>query len=133
MALQRPHDDIHTVRDGFIPRQVFGVELQADAIATLASGRVPQQLTLDRQLITTLIASVLAPCGAALYRRSRWWRRTLLLALTVAWALIAWWFATRDIVLSPAHDVIAMLLSYLAMRATQWFARTFPRLRRPST
>ena len=35
--------------------------------------------------------------------------------------------------LNPAHDVIAMLLSYLALRAAQWFARTFQRLRRPST
>ena len=135
-ALQRPegHDDIHTVRDGFVPRQVFGVELQADAIATVAGGRVPQLLTVDQQLITTLIASAIGAVAALLlYRRPRWRRRTVLLALTLAWALIAWWFATRDIVLSPAHDVIAMLLSYLAMRATQWFARTFPRLRRPST
>jgi hypothetical protein len=47
--------------------------------------------------------------------------------------LVSWWFATRDIILNPAHDVIAMLLSYLALRAAQWFARTFYSVRRPST
>ena len=49
----------------------------------------------------------------------------------LAWMLVAWWLATRDIVINAAHDVIAMLLSYLALRATQWFARTFQRVRRP--
>ena len=73
--------------------------------------------------------------GAALvlYRKQRWWRRGALLALALAWMLVAWWLATRDIVLNAAHDVIAMLLSYLAVRAAQWFARTFQRLRRPLT
>lgn len=132
-ALQQPHDDVHVVRDGFVPRQLFGVELQADAIATLAGGRVPQLPTVDRQLITTLIATLVgASAAVVLYRRPRWWRRGILLALALVWALVAWWFATRDIILSPAHDVIAMLLSYLALRATQWFARTVQRLRRPS-
>ena len=134
MELQQPHDDIHVVRDGFVPRQVFGVELHADAIATLASGRVAQLPTVDRQLVTALIASVVGAAAAVvLYRRPRWWRRGILLALALAWVLVAWWFATRDIILNPAHDVIAMLLSYLALRAAQWFARTFYRLRRPST
>ena len=124
----------HVVRDGVAPRQVFGVELQADAIATLNSGRVAQLPTVDLQLVTTLIASVVGAAAAVvLYRRPRWWRRGILLALALAWALVAWWFATRDIILNPAHDVIAMLLSYLALRATQWFARTFQRLRSPST
>ncbi len=133
MALQQPHDDLHVVRDGLVPRQLFGVELQADAIATLTSGRVPQLPTVDRQLITTLIASLVgASAAVVLYRWPRWWRRGTLLALALVWALVAWWFATRDIILSPAHDVIAMLLSYLALRATQWFARTVQRLRRPS-
>ena len=134
MELQQPHDDMHVVRDGFVQRQVFGVELHADAIATLASGRVSQLPTIDRQLVTVLIASVVGAAAAVvLYRRPRWWRRGILLALAVTWALVAWWFATRDIILNPAHDVIAMLLSYLAVRAAQWFARTFYRLRRPST
>ncbi len=135
-ALERAdgNADIHVVRDGFAPRQVFGVELQADAIATLASGRVPQLPTVDRQLITTLVAcGVGAAAALVLYRRPRWWRRGALLALALAWMLVAWWLATRDIVLNAAHDVMAMLLSYLALRATQWFARTFQRLRRPST
>ncbi len=132
--LQQPHDDTHVVRDGFVPRQVFGVELHADAIATLASGRVAQLPTVDRQLVTVLIASVVGAAAAVLlYRRPRWWRRGILVALALAWVLVAWWFATRDIILNPAHDVIAMLLSYLALRAAQWFARTFYSVRRPST
>lgn len=135
-ALQRPdgHDDIHVVRDGFVARQVFGVELQADAIATLASGRVPQLSTVDRQSITTLTASAVGAVAAlVMYRRPRGWRRAVLLLLALMWALVAWWFATRDIILNPAHDLIAMVLSYCALRAAQWLARAFPRLRRPST
>ena len=128
MDLQQPHDDVHVVRNGFVPRQVFGVELQADAIATLNSGRVAQLPTVDLQLVMTLIASVVGAAAAVvLYRRPRWWRRAILLALALTWALVAWWFATRDIILNPAHDVIAMLLSYLALRAMQWLARTFHR------
>jgi len=136
MALERndSNDDIHVVRDGLAARQVFGVELQADAIATLASGRVPQLLTVGWHLATTLLAcGVGAAAALVLYRKPRWWRRGALIALALAWMLVAWWLATRDIVLNAAHDVIAMLLSYLAVRAAQWFARTFQRLRRPST
>jgi cytosine/uracil/thiamine/allantoin permease len=135
MALERPeaNADIHIVREGFVPRQVFGVELQADAIATLASGRVPQLLTVGGHLATTLLAcAVGATAALALYRQPRWRRRGALLALMLAWMLVAWWLATRDIVINAAHDVIAMLLSYLALRATQWFARTFQRVRRPT-
>ncbi len=135
MALARAdsNEDIHVVRDGFAPRQVFGVELQADAIATLVSGRVPQLLTVGGHLATTLLAcGVGAAAALVLYRQPRWRRRGALLALTLAWLLVAWWLATRDIVLNAAHDVIAMLLSYLALRAVQWFARTFQRMRRPS-
>ena len=136
MAPQRAgsNADIHVVRDGSAPRQVFGVELQADAIATLASGRVPQLPTVGRHLATTLLAcGVGAAVSVALYRRPRWLRRAVLAALVLAWVLVAWWLATRDIVLNAAHDVITMLLSYLALRAVQWFARTFEPLRRPST
>ncbi|MEP6609692.1 MAG: CHASE2 domain-containing protein [Burkholderiaceae bacterium] len=133
-ALQKQHDDIHVVREGIASRQVFGVELQADAIATLASDRVPRLPTVDLQLVTTLMASVVGAAAALLlYRWPAWWRRAALLALALAWALIAWGLATRDIILNPAHDVIAMLLSYLALRAAQWAAQTFHRLRRPST
>ncbi len=136
MALQRAdsNEDIHVVRDGLVARQVYGVELQADAIATLASGRVPQLLTVGGHLATTLLAcGVGAAAALVLYRKPRWWRRGALLAMALAWVLVAWWLATRDIVLNAAHDVIAMLLSYLALRAAQWFARTFQRVRRPST
>ena len=135
MALERPeaNADIHIVREGFVPRQVFGVELQADAIATLASGRVPQLLTVGWHLATSLLACAVGATAAfALYRQPRWQRRGALLALMLAWMLVAWWLATRDIVINAAHDVIAMLLSYLALRATQWFARTFQRVRRPT-
>ena len=136
MALQRAdsNEDIHVVRDGLVARQVYGVELQADAIATLASGRVPQLLTVGGHLATTLLAcGVGAAAALVLYRKPRWWRRGALFAMALAWVLVAWWLATRDIVLNAAHDVIAMLLSYLALRAAQWFARTFQRVRRPST
>ena len=135
-ALERAdsNEDMHVVRDVLVARQVFGVELQADAIATLASGRVPQLLTVGWHLATTLLACAVGAAAAlVLYRKPRWWRRGALLALALAWMLVAWWLATRDIVLNAAHDVIAILLSYLAVRAAQWFARTFQRLRRPST
>ena len=135
MGLERAasNEDIHVVREGFAPRQVFGVELHADAIATLASGRVPQLLTVGAHLMTTLMAcGVGAAAALVLYRQPRWRRRGALLALALVWLLVAWWLATRDIVLNAAHDVIAMLLSYLMLRAVQWFARTCQPLRRLS-
>ena len=95
---------------------------------------MPQLPTVGRHLATTLLAcGVGAAVSVALYRRPRWLRRAVLAALVLAWVLVAWWLATRDIVLNAAHDVITMLLSYLALRAVQWFARTFEPLRRPST
>ena len=126
--------DIHVVRDGLAARQVFGAELHADAIATLAGGRVPQLPTVGRHLVTTVLAcGIGAAASVALFRKPRWWRRSALLALVIAWGLVAWGLATRDIVLNAAHDVLVMLLSYLALRAVQWFAVTFEPLRRPAS
>ena len=134
MELRPPgHDDVHVVRDGFLQRQVFGVELQADAIATLASGRVAQLPTVDRQPRHDSDRESdgrrpALPCtgsgAVASHRVCCCWRWFGQASLVVA---------TRDIILNPAHDLVAMLLSYCALRAAQWLTRAFPRLRRAST
>ncbi|HEY2926429.1 CHASE2 domain-containing protein [Piscinibacter sp.] len=134
LANDASNSDVHTVFDGFTPRKVFGVELQADAIAALASGRVPRQPTVDRQVWTSAAAGLAgALASLLLFNQPAWVRRLALLALTLAACALGWWLATQDMLLNLGYDLVALWLAYGVLRALQWLARRDLPLRRPST
>ena len=135
-ALDRPgaNADVHVVRDGYTQRTVYGVELQADAISTLAGGRVPQRPTADRQLLSTLAACALGGVVAVgWFQRPAWQRRLALLALALAWLALAVWLARRSVLLDVVTDLVALGLTATALRAVQVMARRFQAFRRIST
>ena len=125
-AIGGANPDVHSVRDGFAQRAVYGVELQADAIATLASARVPQLPTVDRQLLSAL-AMCLFGAGVAMlaFDRPAWQRRLALVGVALCWLALAWWLARGDIVLDVATDIVVLCLAALAFRALQVMARRF--------
>ena len=126
--------DAHVVRDGFVPRRVFGVELQADAVATLAGGRVPRLPTADQQLATTLLASGAgAGAAVALYRRSRALRRAALAVLSLACVGVAVWLARGAFLLDLVNALLSLWLAAVAVRAIQVLAERLPRFRRLAT
>ena len=126
--------DVQVAFDGFVPRNVYGVELQADAIATLASGRVPRLLTADAELATTLVAGAIGGVSAvALYRRSRLLRRGVLAGLSFACVLLAWWLARGGWLLDPVNALFSLWLAALGVRAIQTLAERTPRFRRLAT
>lgn len=117
-----------------MPRNVFGVELQADALATLASGRVPQLPTADQQLATTLVAGAVGGASAlGLYRRPRLSRRLVLAGLSAACVLLACWLARHAFLLDLPNALLSLWLSAIAVRGIQVFAERYPTFRRFST
>ena len=135
-ALDRPgaNADVHVVRDAYAQRTVYGVELQADAISTLAGGRVPQRLTADLELLSTLAACLLGG-GVAVggFHRPAWQRRLALLALALAWLALAVWLARRAVLLDVVTDLVALFLTAASLRAVQVMARRFQAFRRIPT
>jgi CHASE2 domain-containing sensor protein len=126
--------DRHVVQDGFTPRSVFGVELQADAIATLASGRVPRLPTAGQQLATTLGAAALGAAGAVgCYAWPRRRRGVVLAGLGVALSALAAWLARSGFLLDLVNAWLSLGLAALAVRAIQTLARRHLRFGRPST
>jgi CHASE2 domain-containing sensor protein len=126
--------DVHVIRDGLGARTVYGVELQADAIATLAGGRVPQLPTADQQLLSTLLMCLLGGSVAvAGFDRPAWQRRLALLGIALVWLALAWWLARRSIVLGAVTDIAVLCLSALALRALQVMAKRRQAFRRIAT
>jgi len=127
--VQRPetNPDRITVLDGaFGSHFVYGVELHADAMAALASGRVPATPTVGAQTLTAsataLIGAVLAVVGASW----RWPTRLVALALPIAaWVGFCVLQARHDRLMNPAYDVAALLLVYAALVAAQVAARRY--------
>jgi CHASE2 domain-containing sensor protein len=135
-ALDTPgaNPDVHVVRSGYAQRTVYGAELQADAIRTLAGGRVPQLPTADRQLLSTLAACALgASVAVGAFRRPAWQRRGALLAIALAWLALAWWLARGTVLLDVVTDLVALGLTATALHAVQVMARRFQAFRRIAT
>jgi len=118
--------DVFSVQEGFFSaRNVFGVELHADAVATLAAGRAPRLATAGVQALTGVVAALL---GASLAIAG--WPALVRLAavagIAVAWTGICFLLARRDLLLGPAYDVAALLLAYALLRLLLRIARRMP-------
>jgi CHASE2 domain-containing sensor protein len=118
------NEDLHPVEERLSQRKVHGVELQADAIATLAAGRVPRLPGVGLQLLVGLLAGI---AGAAValggQRWPGWLRLAALFVLAAGWVGVCVVLAQGDRLMNPAYDVAALLLTYAALRALQRLAR----------
>jgi hypothetical protein len=125
-ALTRPdaNKDVHAVQEGLSTRLVYGVELHADAIATLATGRVPRLPGVGLQLAVALVASV---AGAVIALVGHYWaayrRLSTLFAIAAVWVGVCVVLARNDWLMNPGYDLAALLLAYVALRVLQWLAR----------
>jgi CHASE2 domain-containing sensor protein len=119
-----PNADLRVVRSGLQQRQVFGVELHADALAQLAAQRVPRLPTAGQQALTAVAAGSLGALAALLSTPWAAWRRWLaLLGCSAAWLGLAWLLATQDRLLDLAYDLGALWLAWAWMRVLLVLAR----------
>lgn len=116
--------DVHPVQEGLSARDVYGVELHADAITALAAGRVPRLPGVGLQLLLGLLASA---AGATIALGGERWPAPLRLAavagVCAAWVAVCAVLAESSRLMNPAYDVAALVLTYAALRALQWLAR----------
>jgi len=126
------HPDVKNVADGIGWRQVYGVDLQADAIRALASNNVPELPTLDDQVWALLVAFVLGATAAVrMYNSPAWRRRAVLLTLVLAWWGAAWLLARSNMLLDVVNDSLAIVLAATTLRALQtvaWRYKAFKRI-----
>jgi CHASE2 domain-containing sensor protein len=118
--------DVFSVQEGFFSaRSVYGVELHADALAMLAAGRVPRLVTAGVQAFSSGVAALV---GAAL-AISAWpalLRISAATGIAVIWAGTCFALARRDLLLNPAYDIAALLLTYVLLRLLLRMARRMP-------
>jgi len=118
--------DVFSVQDGFFSvRNVYGVELHADAVAMLAAGRAPRLATAGVQAFTGVVAALV---GASLAIAG--WPALVRLAavagIGVAWTGVCFALARHDLLLAPAYDIAALLLAYALLRLLLRIARRMP-------
>jgi len=111
--------DIHNVVRGFKSTEVYGVELQADAIANLVTGRVITTPTVGAQaVIMVLLAAAGATVSfftATMSRRRRW----ILAAAVVLYGAIAVVLASQYMLLNVLYDLAAFFVAYALLRRLQ--------------
>lgn len=107
-------------RRGFSPEQVHGVELHADAIARLTSGRIVTTPTVDVQGWIT-VAMVLTGAATSVLTSglSRVHRRSILAGATALYALVTIGFAIMGHLLNAHYDLSAFLASHFLLRRLQ--------------
>ena len=112
--------DVQRVVDGFSYAELWGVELHADAIANLASGRVVETPTVGLQ---TAIMLFMAAAGAAASFVTATWargRRSLLIAAVLAfYGLIAVAAAAQGLLLNVLYDLAAFLAAHTLLGRLQ--------------
>jgi len=111
-----PGQDQYPVVSGFSRRQLFGVELHADAIAALRNGREIVTPSVNHgAIILVLMAGAGAIAGFLI---APWWRGRRGLALgglAIAYLLIALGLASQGLLLNLVYDATAFMLAYAAM------------------
>jgi len=105
---------------GFSYEDVYGVELHADAIANLATGRVVDTPTVGLQVVIML---VMAAAGAtvsfftATLSRAR--RNWTLAAVVVGYGLLAVTAAALGLLLNVLYDLAAFFAAHALLRRLQ--------------
>jgi CHASE2 domain-containing sensor protein len=112
--------DIHNVVRGFSYAQVYGVELHADAIANLATGRVIAMPTVDLQAAIMLFMAA-AGAAASFFTAtlSRAQRNASLAGAMAAYGLVAVVLAAQDFLLNVLYDLGAFFAAHALLRRLQ--------------
>jgi len=119
--------DVFSVQDGFFSvRNVYGVELHAEALAILAADRVPRTATAGLQAFSGVTAAFVG-AALAIAALPGLLRVSTLATLACAWLGACVALARRDLLLSPAYDIAALLLTYALVRLVLKIARGMPR------
>jgi CHASE2 domain-containing sensor protein len=105
---------------GFSRTRVYGVELHADAISNLTTGRVIETPTVDGQAFVMFVMAAAGVAGA-FYTASlaRWRRRVVLLAAIVLYAAIAVITAVNGVLLNVLYDLSVFFAVYFLIRRLQ--------------
>jgi CHASE2 domain-containing sensor protein len=112
--------DIHNVVRGFSYAEVYGVELHADAIANLATGRVVEMPTVDLQALIMLFMIVAGAAASFLTATLSRGRRNAILAGAVAtYGLVAVVMAAQNFLLNVLYDLGAFFAAYALLRRLQ--------------
>jgi len=112
--------DRHALRRGVSSRSVPGVELHAEAIASLVNHRESVLPTADR---AAFMLAVMALAGAATgffaAPLPRWRRRLTTLAVPLAYLALTLVFAVRGVLLNLPYDLAAFGLAWLVLHRLQ--------------
>jgi CHASE2 domain-containing sensor protein len=113
--------DLFTIPRGLRDETVHGVELHADAMRNLATGRVVTTPTMDMQAAFALFMALF---GAALSLRtarisSRRTRLLILSAVVVVYALCAVGLAVLGFLLNGLYDLAVLLIAHALLRHVQ--------------
>jgi len=112
--------DRHALRRGASSRSVPGVELHAEAIATLLNHRETVLPTADRSAFA-LAVMALAGAGTGFFAAPlpRWRRHLVTLAVPLVYLAIALALATRGVLLNLPYDLMAFGLAWLVLHRLQ--------------
>lgn len=112
-----PRHDERLVDAGFSSRPVYGVELHADAIAALRTGREIVTPPLGTSAVIMLFATIAGACAgyaAATWRRTH--RVLLLTSIIITYLAAAVAIASRGVLINVLYDLTAFLVAYAALR-----------------
>ena len=121
--------DVHDMVRGLSRTQVFGVELQADAIAELATRREITTPTAGAQALILLLLGLAGAAASFLTATLAPGARRSILGLVVAsYAVVAVAAAVGGLLLNPLYDLAAFLAAYALLRRVQrrWVRRPTP-------
>jgi CHASE2 domain-containing sensor protein len=112
--------DEHELVRGFASRTVYGVELHADAIASLITGDVIALPSTDLQAVTMSVMALLGVAASVLNASLSHRRRSLLTAAMVATYLLATVaLSVANLLLNVLYDIAAFLAAYALLRWLQ--------------
>lgn len=109
--------DRYALSSGLSHRSVYGVELHADAIANLNTGREVVTPTVDQSALLTALAAITgAIAGFLAGPLPPLRRRLVLLGIALAYLALAVVCASQGLLLFLFYDVTAFVITYLVLR-----------------
>jgi len=112
--------DRHALQRGFVTTTVPGVQLHAEAIASLVNHQEPVQPTVDQSLLWLCAMGLAgAVLGFATTPWRAWMRRAAVTTVVVGYMTLAIGLASRHFILNLPYDLTAFALAYLVLKRLQ--------------